>query len=279
MIAKFPAHIANDDSQRAFFTSVGIIKYYFGNGWIEKHVSPDNPKPGFLRIVYGSDPAAQITQFRVVDLAELLFNLQHIEGFDYCLDQMRQGNLEGTYAELDFGRMLLASNVVFRYVERTGLKGADFDIEITLPDGLKLCADAKCKIETTEFSEETVRNTLKRAVDQLPKDRPGVIFLKVPPAWFNELPAARDLLELGRRFLHGSTKRVVSIKFFMTHQVWRSGMLTQSHGFKEICNPDNRFDPNRNWDMFAEPNPNPTWNGMPKGWRRLVFFPKDGPDG
>jgi hypothetical protein len=279
MMINFAPEYLRDDTARSFVLSIGIIKHYFGEEWLTRHVSPENPTPGFLRTYVGRDERAQLSLFKIVDFAELLFNLQDIEGFDYCIEQMRQGNIEGTYAELDFGRMLRASNIEFRFVIRRGVKGSDYDIEITLSDGLKLCADAKCKIETTEFSEETIRNTLKRAVDQLPKNRPGIIFLKVPSSWFNKLPEARELITVGQRFLRGSTKRVVSIKFFMTHQVWRDGMLTQSHGFKEISNPNNRFDPNRNWDMFAEPNPNPSWNGMPKDWRRLVFFPKDGPDG
>jgi hypothetical protein len=279
IMANLAPEYLRDDTARSFVISIGIIKHYFGEEWLARHVSPENPAPGFLRTYAGRDERAQLSLFRVIDFAELLFNLQEIDGFDYCIEQMRQGNIEGTYAELDFGRMLRASNIEFRFVVRSGVKGSDYDIEITLSDGLKLCADAKCKIETTEFSEQTVRNSLKRAVDQMPKNQPGIIFLKVPSSWFNELPAARELLAVGQRFLRGSTRRIVSIKFFMTHQVWRDGMLTQSHGFKEISNPNNRFDPNRNWDMFAEPNPNPTWNGMPPGWRRLAFYPKDGPDG
>jgi hypothetical protein len=278
MMTNFAPEYLNDDTARSFVLSIGIIKHYFGEEWLTRHVSPENPTPGFLRTYAGRDEKAQLSLFRIVDFAELLFNLQDIDGFDYCLDQMRDGNIEATYAELDFGRMLVASGVTFRFVVRSGIKGSDYDVEITLPDGLVVCADAKCKLESTTFSEETVRNTLKRAVDQLPRDRPGVIFLKVPPSWFNELPAARELLRTGERFLRGSTRRVVSIKFFMTHDVWRNGMLRQSHGFKEISNPNNRFDPNRDWTMFAEPNPKADWNGMPIRWRRLVFFPKDGPD-
>jgi hypothetical protein len=54
-------------------------------------------------------------------------------------------------------------------------------------------------------------------------------------------------------------------------------MLTNAHAFKELCNPHNRFDPIRNWDMFAEPRPSSGWNGLPLHWRSLLFFPKEGP--
>jgi len=111
------------------------------------------------------------------------------------------------------------------------------------------------KIETTEFSPETVRNTLKDARIQFPKDLPSAIFVKVPARWFDELDSARELLNVAQRFLRGSTKRVVSIKFYTSRYAWRAGMLTQNHGFKELSNPNNRFDRDRNWDMFAKPNP------------------------
>jgi hypothetical protein len=54
-------------------------------------------------------------------------------------------------------------------------------------------------------------------------------------------------------------------------------LLAALHGFREISNPNNRFFPNRNWDMFAEPNPTNNWNGMPLRWKRILFFPMDGP--
>ena len=165
LMAKLLPEYLYDDSKRVFLLSIGIIKHYFGEKWVWKHIDPENTKPSFLRILFGRDEKAQLSQWKMVDFAELLFNLQDIEGFDYCLNQMREGNLEATYAELDFGRMLLASGVPFRFVVRSGIIGSDYDIEITLPDGLTVCADAKCKLESTTFSEETVRNTLKRAVD------------------------------------------------------------------------------------------------------------------
>ena len=276
VIAKFPPEIVRNDTQRVFWLSIAIIKHFLGLDWANQHVSPETPEPGFLRVIPGATAKTQMSTFRVVDFAELLWNLQRVPGFETCIDRMKRGNIEATYAELDFGRMLYSAGAVFRFIKPQLKKGRDYDIEIVLPDGMIVCADAKCKVEVRDFSGETIRNSLEGARKQLPKDRPSAIFVKVPFRWFEKIENATELLEIARRFLRG-TGRVVSVKFYSAHVAYRDGMLTQSLGFKEISNPNNRFEPGRNWDMFADPNPTSSWNGMPVNWKRLLFFPNDGP--
>jgi hypothetical protein len=276
MIAKFPPDVLHDDSKRAFCTSIGIVKHFFGPDWAEEYISPASRTPSFLRVIPGDGPETQLTTFRIVDFAELLFNLQGIEGVESCLDRMRQGNIEATYAELDFGRMLYSAGVVFKFVEPRQEKGADYDIEIVMADGTTVCADAKCKIETTNFSEKTVQNTLGHARRQFPKDRPSAIFVKIPVRWVETVEAAAQLNAIAHRFLRG-TQRVVSVKYYVVQADYENGTLSHRHGFREISNPNNRFFPTRNWDMFAEPNPTNNWNGMPLRWKRILFFPMDGP--
>jgi Protein of unknown function (DUF2927) len=46
--------------------------------------------------------------------------------------------------------------VPFRFVVPQGATGTDYDIEIEHPQSLIASADAKCKIEGTEFSENTM---------------------------------------------------------------------------------------------------------------------------
>ena len=46
-------------------------------------------------------------QERTLRIAELLFNLQSVEGIDGRLDDLRVGKVEATYAELEAGAFLL----------------------------------------------------------------------------------------------------------------------------------------------------------------------------
>ena len=66
--------------------------------------------------------ARDLTAPRVIDLAEVLHNL-HVPGFDECIAKMRNGDNEGTYAELDLGRMLYLNQMPFRSVVPQKVKG------------------------------------------------------------------------------------------------------------------------------------------------------------
>jgi len=260
--------------------SIAILNHFFGKAWTEEHVALGGPS-GLLRQDDVDRIKSEQQSFRLVDLAEILFNLQNVEGFDDCIEQMKNGNIEGTYAELDLGRMLYVSDVNFCFVKPSGKKGDDFDIEITLSDGMHVCADAKCKIEATVFSENTVLNSLEQARTQFPSDRPSVVFVKVPPQWFEQpsLQITNRLDEAAHKFFR-TTQRVVSVKFYVSKILWRDGMVTHLQSFKEIDNPTNRFAPARNWAMFAEADERidlatGELSDVPGKWRRLLTLIED----
>jgi hypothetical protein len=68
----------------------------------------------------------------------------------------------------------------------TPRRGRSYDLYITLSDGVTLRAETKCKQEETEISLDTVKDSLQYARKrQLPKTRPGIIFIKVPRPWID----------------------------------------------------------------------------------------------
>jgi hypothetical protein len=170
----------NDDSKRSFLLSVAVIKYFPGEEWIEEYLSPQRAADGLLRVVPGEDADTQISAFKIVDSAQLLYNLQDIPRCYVRIDRIRRGILEPTYAKLDLGRMLYCGGVKFRLVEPQQHKGLDYDIDIRPRDGVLACADAKCKVDSTDFSVDAVKRSLEKARIEFPKDRPSIILLKVP---------------------------------------------------------------------------------------------------
>jgi len=73
------------------------------------------------------------------------------------------------------------------------------------------CADAKCRLEGTEIRTDTVRNSLnKTRSNNLPPDKPGIIFVKVPQMWLEQDSVRRDIYEVVEVFLE-STRRIVSV--------------------------------------------------------------------
>lgn len=276
MVASFPEAMRADGGGRTIGLANSIIAHFLGRGWFEKHIRHDAPRRGFLNLDFSSDANREASVFRVVELAENLFNLQNIDGFSACIEQMRFGaeKIESTCAELDFGRFLLIHDVQFRFLERSGSKGADYDYEIVYPDGIRVAAEAKCKFEGTDANPQSVKNSLKKARKQLPDSKPGIIFVKIPQNWFDDPAIMRAIVDIGQEFLR-TTRRIVSIKFYVSHLLTINNCVLHRHAFRELSNSDTPFEPNRNWDLFAGYKVPASWNGMPPKWQRLFFFPEN----
>jgi hypothetical protein len=250
--------------------------HFLGQDWFSAHIRHDAAIRGFLNMDFSSDRRREATVFRVVELAESLYNLQLIEGFDACISQMRGGGekIQSTCAELDFGRFLYIHDVRFRFVVPQMAKGRDYDVELFYPDGLAVPADAKCKFETTEINPDSIAHSLESARKQLPADRPSIIFVKVPQSWIADVGMAVAMVETGRKFLR-KTGRVVAITFYVSHLETRDNLVIHRHALREIANEASRFHQGRNWELFTDYDVPPSWNGMPPKWQRLFFFPND----
>jgi hypothetical protein len=134
--------------------AVSVIRHFFGQPWCENHIIQDaahSRRAGFMRLDFRPGFEGERKTSRVLDFAETLFNLQHIDGFDDRVDQMRAGQIEATFAEFDFGRFLYLHDIDFKFVKASGIKGADYDCRIAYADGREACADAKCRLEGTEM--------------------------------------------------------------------------------------------------------------------------------
>jgi len=271
-----PPEARPNGKAESFALASGVLRAFMDADWVERHIVADGRKKGFLSIDESDWGRQEISFFRVMDLAEVIYNLQSVPGFDECITRMRDGDIEGTYAELDFGRMLILNQVPFRFVVPQGTTGTDYDVEIVYPSGIIACADAKCKIEGTEFSSNTMRNTLNKARKQLPDDRPGIVFIKVPPAWISDIGRVATMVNTAREFLRG-TRRVVSVKFYSSPIALADGVLRHDHAYKEISNALTDFGNDQDWNIFRKFELPSEWNGMPPHWQRIIFFPDGKP--
>lgn len=265
-VAGLPAQY-QEQQARSVALACGVVRGFLGDQWFVRHVESQDKK-GFFTI-NEHDPVKQnLSLLRIVDLAEVLFNLQHAPGFDECIERLRNGVVEGTFAELDFGRMLYINRVPFRFVIPQGVKRSDYDIEVLYSDGLVACADAKCKIESTEFTENGIRNVLNEARKQLPSDRPGIVFVKTPARWIVDEAFLSLAGNRARRFL-GGAPCIVSVKFYASDMVFANNAVTHRHAFREYSNPKTRFGSDIDWNLFdAVPGIE-----IPKHWQRILFFP------
>jgi hypothetical protein len=202
-----------------FGLATEYLRAFVGNEWTNQMVFGQHPtvsrdyRPGrgFMRAEATENAEeAYRNQERTLRLAELLFNLQEIEGIDTRLEDLRLGRIESTYLELEAGAFLKQRGVQFRYVIPSGIKGSDYDAEIPLASGIKVNCEMKCKAEQTQLGDGAVRNPLEAARSQLPSGEPGLVFFKVPEAWVFQAEAAAVFPKIIDSFLR-NTSRVTAV--------------------------------------------------------------------
>jgi hypothetical protein len=268
----YPEHIRREKNWMTFQLAVSIIVHFFGKEWVENNIIQDaqHTQPaGFFRMDFSTEREKKT--LRVLDFAETLFNLQHVTGFDDRIDQMRTGPVEATYAEFDFARFLYIHKIDFEFVVACGVKGEDYDFCIRYADGRPACADAKCRLEETETRPEMLKHTLEKArKSNLPKDKPGIVFVKVPQTWLVEAPVRKKLIDVVEDFLR-QTERIVSVVLYASViEEWKErGMLRNRHQFHEFENPRHRFDQGKSWVLFRDFEVPLEWKGMPPYWKRV----------
>src|SRR3990167_5592670 len=261
-------------NRSTFTLAITVLKRFLGEGWLRANVLQDaqlSMPDGFFRMEFSSDDRRELKTTRVLDFAETLFNLQHIHGFDDRIDQMRTADAEATFAEFDFGRFLYIHDIDFRFVVPTGKRGQDYDCSITYEDGRKACADTKCRTEESEVRPESIRHALEPARKRnLPKDKPGIVFVKVPQAWIEQPNVLGKDTAIARDFLR-QTKRIVLVVLYSSVLILRKEekMIWMRHLHREVENPEHRFDRTKSWLLFQHFDVRPEWQGMPPKWHRI----------
>jgi hypothetical protein len=206
-----------------------------------------------------------------MDFSETLVNLQYIEGFDERCHLLRSGQIEATVAELEFGRFLYMHDIEFKFVAPSGKKGEDYDCAITYSDGVIVCADAKCRMEASAIDPKMIKHALEIARRKnLPKDRPGIIFVKVPQTWLQSAETRVGIAETTREWLQGTQRIVLVVLYCYVNSFHKElQMSVLRHLVEEIPSQRQRFDTNKNWKLFEHYLIPKEWSGMPPKWHRI----------
>lgn len=269
-VAGFPAEIRESYGRRHYVLCMHVLNTFLGQKWCEETiVFPDR---GFLQIHFDDDKRRERTSLHIFELAENIFNLQTRPGFYGCLTQLKtartdSAQIESTYAELEFGRILFHYDLNFRFLARQATKSPDY--ELICRDGIRSFADAKCKVEGSAVTESTIRNSIKDAWEQIPKDGPGIVFIKIPQDWAESRETRVLMRDTAVNYLRG-TGRLASIKYYaavVTHP--EPTMMLRQYAFLEVSNPKCRAGPNRNWDLFSGFAVPSEWAGKHPRWVRL----------
>jgi hypothetical protein len=243
-----------------------VLAYFLGDPWLHEHVLVGCRYPGLMSmrpVMQGDGMGVDKDQtLRVVQLAEILFNLQGTPGLEHCLGRLFSGQIEPIMAELDFGMFLRRQGVPFSYVAPSGVKSQDYDVDVPYEGGLTACGDIKCKIEGSDYTEATLLNSLRKVRQQLPADRPGIAFVRVPQDWVDastgDLGVGATIAETLEKFF-STAKRMVLVVFYtrLTFEVPHGTAIRQVALERE--NVSSRYAGERSWRLFDEVGGAPDW--------------------
>jgi len=264
-----------DHWTRPWYLALDIISHFLGEPWLAKHVGPDAPATSIFKYLPWHPPKVHVQTYRVIDLAESLLNLQNTKGIDGCVNRMKTAkNPEDCLAELHIAKMLFINGWEFWFVVRKLVRGEDYDFELKYGNHI-ICGEAKCKIESTPMSAKTIESVLQSNRNQLPADKPGIFFVKVPQQWMIEPHFAQTMNQGAQDFLSHGTGRVISIAFYAEPIEMASQGILQGHYFREVVNPRRRFLQGADCKLFDRWRPPAgKMNKLPEKWLRVTDFPK-----
>ena len=207
---KHPEHIAS-------FVAVSVLRSLLDRRFFNDVANPLAQPPSlrgalnearkWLKTDCSSDEEWRHHESRLLDLAEIFFNLQTTDGFRARVASIQRDDFESVYGEFLGAALLAHRDFAFRFVTPTNHLKADYDGELTTSTGQGVCCELKTKPEDNAPSKATFEHTLKRALDQLPQGRPALVIIKIPDHWAE----ARSAWEaaIATRFRH--SRRIVAV--------------------------------------------------------------------
>jgi hypothetical protein len=250
-----------DHFGRCYVVASRVLKEFLGIDWLEQHVMGTSAPTDFFRNDWATSERKNVHVLRVIQLAEMLLNLQPVPDFREVIDKLKTDPaVEATFAELEVGRLLFLNRVPFRFVKRRQRKGSDYDLELNL-NGVIVCADTKCKLESTARGLDTIVTSLKDGRKQLPNDKPGMFFVKVPQSWNpqgDDFSHIKDFDEIAKMYFFGTgaykgTEHVVSIAFYFSLAL-DFGTTASILLAYEVENPRHRHTKEVNYKILGSPD-------------------------
>jgi len=229
-----PTDLKNHEA-RKYYLALIIFGRFLGDSWVKDNLLLGSSTTDFFK-VSNRDEHWYKNQERVTWTAEMLFNFQDVEGFDHLIKRLNKEDIESVVAEVQAAAITYSAGFHFRFREDL------HDLDILFPNGQVAAEETKCKIETTALTSETVRNAVAQARSQLPNDRPGFVFVKIPEKWVRD-PDAEQRILTGMTSVFRTSKRITSLFFWWeewsdTASGWRRDIK-----IREERNPRARFDP------------------------------------
>jgi hypothetical protein len=208
--ADFP-ELKTNIQKRIVAAAIISLEHFLGTDWTNEHIKTPTPNE-FLIPLIGDKGNRDIGKGnrRIINLAECLLSMQRVEGLIYRINDLKNKDLQGCISELQGAILLVGAGIPFRFLKETGVKknktqGGDFDVTALVND-VKVNCEMKSKCEGTEPDQNSLRNRLKQASKQLPKNEPNIVFVRLPETWMNSHEAREEVKQGITGYFRDSTR-------------------------------------------------------------------------
>ncbi|MCX5443876.1 hypothetical protein [Streptomyces sp. NBC_00063] len=157
--------------------AISMLEVIFDPGWVTKTfplADDREPADGDRWIL----PAHQRRE-----LARRVFEFQSYSWFPDFVKYTKENEVSSALFEADVIQTLMRMPGGVTRVTETGVKGQDFDALMNLGPAGRVPIEVKYKEDATPYSPETVRNTVRKAIQQYPKGETGWLFIHMPTTW------------------------------------------------------------------------------------------------
>ena len=158
-------------------------------------------------------------QYRITRLAELLYELQPLPGFEPMRRELLGRSMEGAFAELETAWLFASRGHRPVFPPPRNGRGKNCDLLVVV-HGTGAAVEVKAIDDSSAKSYQwrTIYNQLQTARKQLPASLPGLIVLLVPAAW-TAAPLHRYSIEWSIRYWLRRTERVNAVYLLLTAEV------------------------------------------------------------
>jgi hypothetical protein len=180
--------IVNDEISRAYLAATIIIRYFLGIEFSERYIKPSATPDAFMLNGFDDRQVIRfIHQDRVINLANVLFNLNAEPGFDLLIVRFTSNrDLRSVFLEAMFASEFKKDGFTSEILPSSGIKGNDFDFRASKKETI-------INVEVTgatndRFAPSNIKNILTKKRKQLPSDRPAILVCALPYTWLLNYP-------------------------------------------------------------------------------------------
>jgi hypothetical protein len=145
----------------------------------------------------------------------------------------------------------------------SGKKGLDYEFEAVL-DGQVVACEVKCKVEGSSLGASAIKSRLNEAREQLPTDRPSIVFLKIPEEWALD-PNVKSQVDaaLNDVFLRSGRISAIIIRYELWDALANGAGKALKVAHETFHNPKARLSLSKFGKILARPFKPNSWRSIP----------------